>query len=485
MHQSPQSGLYKPLAFFALIICLAGISSVSIAKDFDPVRQPTTNLQYFDPAGDDYFAGDPMPFYHDGVFHVFWLYDYLHASLGHDWAHMSTTDLIHWQHHPLAIESPDPAQISICTGSAIYHDGTYYAFYATRTKENGRTEFISYSTSTDGIHYTEQSPNPLITAPDGYESAHFRDPHLFYDKDSKTFVMLITTAKVKADLERNRYCLLGYTSPDLKHWKLAGPFYYSGSDQGFAYPECSDLFKWNDTYYLLFKINGGTYYRMSESVNGPWVAPQEDNIGSDYALVFKTAEFKNNRRIAVGFIPTRTPEVDDGTWQYGGNLVFRELVQNPDGTLYAKFVSEMQEPFTKSQPMPIQSDYEIDSVDKFSYISIDDVPVNAHIACQVEPMGNNSRLGMFLRYSDNGFYELSIDKNKTEVSLGSQKISGVHGLDKPFTIEINMTGSTIDVCIAGKRFITNRCYEQKGKGLYLYVHNGHAKFTDLKIQEIK
>jgi sucrose-6-phosphate hydrolase SacC (GH32 family) len=82
-------------------------------SQFDPSAQRTTGMQYFKPSGDSFFAGDPMPFQHAGRFHVFWLFDEQHGAAGHDWAHMSTDDLVHWQHHPLAVKRDRPFEASI------------------------------------------------------------------------------------------------------------------------------------------------------------------------------------------------------------------------------------------------------------------------------------------------------------------------------------------------------------------------------------
>ena len=86
------------------------------------------------------FVGDCMPFFHDGTFHLYYLLDEDHHRArngygGHQWAHAASDDLIHWRHYPLAVPVGDEGEydyLSICTGSTFYHDGVYYAFYATR-----------------------------------------------------------------------------------------------------------------------------------------------------------------------------------------------------------------------------------------------------------------------------------------------------------------------------------------------------------------
>ncbi|HIC17739.1 TPA: hypothetical protein EYO77_06470, partial [Candidatus Poribacteria bacterium] len=64
-------------------------------------------MQYFKPS-DPFFVGDCMPFFHQGEFRLYYLLDENHhQSLGglggHQWAHASSTDLVNWDHHPLAI----------------------------------------------------------------------------------------------------------------------------------------------------------------------------------------------------------------------------------------------------------------------------------------------------------------------------------------------------------------------------------------------
>ena len=127
----------------------------------------THDAQYFKPES-PYFVGDCMPFYHDGTFRLFYLLDENHHAArdglgGHQWAQASSQDLVHWQHHPLAIPITQDREGSICTGSVFFHEGTYYGFYATRMRDH--TQHLSLAASRDGIHFEKTEPNPFIMDP--------------------------------------------------------------------------------------------------------------------------------------------------------------------------------------------------------------------------------------------------------------------------------------------------------------------------------
>jgi hypothetical protein len=84
-------------------------------------------MQYWKPDG-AFFVGDCIPFCHDGVYHLFYLLDENHhqglgGMGGHQWAHATTSDLVHWQHHPLALAIDEEWERSICTGTPYFHDG--------------------------------------------------------------------------------------------------------------------------------------------------------------------------------------------------------------------------------------------------------------------------------------------------------------------------------------------------------------------------
>ncbi len=427
-------------------------------------------MQYFRPSGDNLFVGDCMPFYHEGVFHLFYLLDEgHHSALGglgaHQWAHASTTDLIHWEHHPLAVPITHGHEGSMCTGSVFYHDGVFRAYYATRMVAD-RSEHLSMAASDDGIHFEKTEPNPFASPGPEYTKS-FRDPNVFQDPDTGLFHMLVTSALKDYPVQGRGGCLAHLISTDLQSWETAEPFIIPGY---LGDPECPDTFHWNGWYYLVFSNHGLGRYRMARSPLGPWIRPAVDTFDTVLARVPKTAAFGDDRRLAVAFIPTREGDKDDGAPQYGGHALFREIIQHPDGTLGPpEMIPATGEPLDLPASVltgdatvtPHAVSLRVSS--GFAAVAYDDVPRDARITAKIIPRPDSSYFGLCLRGSgayESG-YELRISPKDRRVELRSpgaselavgweRQIGCVDGLDRPFGIDIVMQGGIIDVCIDGR-----------------------------------
>ena len=144
--------------------------------------------------------------------------------------------------------------------------------------------------------------------------------------------MLVTASR------DGRGVLAHYVSDDLNDWRLQDPF-LTGSD-GHA-PECPEYFFWNGWWYLVYSHNAQMEYKISRDPLGPWVSASRETIEPPTLAVPRTAEFTGGRRIAVGFLPWRKDDCDAGHNVYAGNAVFREVLQDSDGTLFTRFVPEM------------------------------------------------------------------------------------------------------------------------------------------------
>lgn len=285
------------------IISMISLLNVSgqVAKNYDPSIQPKTAIQYFQPVEENLFAGDCMPFYHNGTFYLYWLLDENHHKVlgglgGHQWALSTSKDLIHWEHHPVALGIDQDWEKSICTGSVIANGDKIYAFYSTRIKEGDNVhEQLSYAISKDGgLSFEKQKPTPFYPTPKECVSRDFRDPRVFKDEKG-VFHLFISGYKKEPQLSGYGGYLVHLISKDLKNWsEIDSPLY--GQQ---AVPECPDYFKWGDWYYLIYSINGYTQYVKSKQAYGPWEYPKFQPMSEKWNNVAKTAAFKDGRRIVV------------------------------------------------------------------------------------------------------------------------------------------------------------------------------------------
>ena len=457
-------------------------------------------MQYYKPEG-ALFVGDCMPFYHQGTFHLYYLLDEGHHAArgglgGHQWAHASTTDLVHWAHHPLALAIDAPWEGSICTGSVFYHEGTFYAFYATRMPD--RSQHLGLATGSDGIHFAKTQPNPFASPPEGYSPLHYRDPFVFRDESGQGFHMLVTASIEEPGLYGRGGCLLHLTSKDLRNWQPAGPFIVPGGERGHpSVPECPDCFHWNGWTYLLFGLNGPAHYRMSRGPIGPWLRPPVDTFDGVLGAVMKTAPYGEGRRLGAFFLNSRAGGRDDGARLYAGNAVLRELVQHEDGTLGTQFVPEMIPRAGDPLDLPFRAltagvsgaegRVAISAMEGLGAGMLERVPVDARVSLTVRPDGACADIGLCFRGSgrwESG-YELHVLPYERQVTLNEQALSCVEGLDRPFKLDVILQGDIVDVCIDERRCLIDRCPALKGERLFFYCQNGQVAFESIEVRRIE
>lgn len=449
--------------------------------------------QYYRP-DPPYFAGDCIPFSHDGVYHLYYLLDENHHQGlgglgGHQWAHAATTDLIHWQHLPLALSIDTDWEKSICTGSVVHHDELFYAFYATRYADG--FERLSCAISTDAIHFTKQAPNPLFNTPERYQGRDFRDPFVFHSPADNQFHMLVSARLHALDQYRRGGCLAHFSSTDLGKWTVQEPFIVPGY---LGTPECPDYFEWNGWYYLVFSIAGVARYRLARQPFGPWQTPPIDTFDSSMARVMKTAAYGSGRRIGAAFLGTLKDNRDDGAEQYAGDIVFLEITQNTDGTLASMFVAEMQPPVTTP-------DLRMEALTPGATITNSTVSFSASQTYQeavLHPIQQRTclsfsfvvhsptqRYGIAVRGTDTYAERYEIDFNPQEQRIcvtGTRKtgvaapvkyeLRSVTGLMEGALVELILHDDIVDLCINKRRCMVLRLPELRGEKLYIFGHDG-------------
>ncbi len=274
----------------------------------DEIRLPGVNI------------GDCIPFSDDSddtdKYHLFYLYDRHHHrskwGLGaHQWAHVSTSDFVTWDEHPMAVGITEPWEGSICTGSIVRAGDKFYAWYAVRMSD-GSPARMTCAVSDDNAHFVKSGE--YFTLPAAYEPTSARDPKVV-QLDGK-FHMFVTTTL----LESRNGCLAHLVSDTADFAQFTDCGTILEWDDG-NQPECPDWFAMGDWYYLIYSIHGTARYLYSRSPFEGWIKPEEDKIPCERV---PKAAWLGNRCIFAGFV------AENG---YAGGVMFVEALQNEDGTL--------------------------------------------------------------------------------------------------------------------------------------------------------
>jgi len=467
---------------------LCGGKDETARREIEMFGKKHESIQFWKPLGYNAFAGDCMPFYHDGVFHLFYLFDRRHHAskwgLGaHQYAHVTSSDLIHWEHQPMALPLIRQWECSMGTGDIIWHDGVYTIFY---TDCGGRCEFsdkpqtgdqILTATSKDGIHFTKDL-KPIMPGGDCKVS---RDP-------------------VTGEFHLIRYGTNLLISDDLVNWTEQPGEVVEIKENTSA--ECPNQFEWNGWFYFLL---GRTALWKSRSSKGPW--EEIDPVVYDGMLVPKVASFNDNRRILAGSLCIAG---------WGGSLVLRELIQMSDGSLCMKWLEELT-PTTGVKITPLFESVRSDATGDSTMVSLTStketaiatltgIPQDCMITMEILPRVGVNKYGVCMRgsgnYEDGAELRFEPIESKAqwgrpssgelaeiagrEMAVGENYRAGIYeDLNRPITLRIIVKGSIIDTEINGRQTLISRWNPvPNGDKLFLFCENGSVEFKNIEIHTL-
>ena len=165
-------------------------------------------------APEDGWFGDPMPVYADGVYHIY--YTKLSDKQGWlCWGHVATRDWKEYQELPDCL-LPDDRDVSLTTGSVLYHEGVYHAFYAA-CGTDGIYRIFS-AVSRDGVLFEKNRESLLPEGRPGYRGDDtWRDPCVFWNPAESCFWMVFC-ARLKISIA-SPAC---WASPNRRIWRTGG-----------------------------------------------------------------------------------------------------------------------------------------------------------------------------------------------------------------------------------------------------------------------
>ncbi|HYN55958.1 MAG TPA: glycoside hydrolase family 32 protein [Motilibacterales bacterium] len=152
------------------------------------------------------------------------------------WAHLTSTDLVHWTEQPVALAPSHDYESHGCySGSGIVHEGAVRFLYTgnVRTPDGGRTPFQNLATLDPAKRVIKHRANPLFGAIHGC-TPHVRDPKV-WSQDGHHWMVL------GAQTEDLLGTALLLRSDDLVEWEYLGQV-AGGSGDPFGYMwECPDM----------------------------------------------------------------------------------------------------------------------------------------------------------------------------------------------------------------------------------------------------
>lgn len=312
------------------------------------------------------WAADAIPYYDNGIFHIFYLLDYRNPEKygeGTPWFKVTTRDFVNFTDSGEMLKrgGKDEYDMYVFTGSVFKDtDGLYHIWYTghnTHIVEN-YIQVVMHAVSRDLEHWEKIPKDTFGAIGDDFEVADWRDPFVWYDEKDAIYKMLLSARRADGAYKRRGETIL-LTSKDNSEWKVQKSFW---QPKLYYAHECPDFFKIGKWYYHVyseFSHKNLTRYVMSKSPDGPWIQPADDAFDGRAFYAAKTVSDGKNNYI-IGWNPTREGESDCGRWQWGGVLETHKLVQRRDGTLSCALPDTVDEAFSEVLPLTLKDERGID-----------------------------------------------------------------------------------------------------------------------------
>ena len=423
---------------------------------------------------------DTIPLFYKGQYHVFYLHE---GEAGTPWEHIVSDDLVRWKELATALkqerndpQGPDGG--NMFTGCVIEHQGAYHIYYTGHNPKNPKgMEFVCHATSPDGVAWTKHPEQAF--GPDGvhYQAkSDFRDPYVFWNEQEGCFWMLLCAREAGSGKPAQGVA----RSKDLVTWEQIEPLVFD-PPLGGGTPECPDVFKCGDTWYLLHSPCAGTTdVRWSKDLRGPWRRPEPFSI--DTSILYAAKRMTDGKRhILTGWIRDLDGYRDAGGGKWGGTQSLpREAYEGPNGQLYFKPAEEAVAAFSRllrETKMTIRA----------GAAAVVEVPDHYLMECRVR-LEPQSEFTVALRRQEDGAtaYRLTVRPGKREAEISGPGFNSKRACfvdaSKPVKIQAFLQGTILECFINDQYAFSWRAYDlQQGK-LGLSVTGGSAEMESLQIR---
>lgn len=296
---------------------------------------------YYQPEG--FWVGDIMPYAMNGEFYIYHQRDTRNPGpFGEPfgWSLAKTKDFIAYEDFGESLKrgNDDDNDQFIYAGSVFGTDKMFHAFYTGYNREflkEGKTsQILLHAVSMDGVTWEKSKEALKLPPQEGYDRRNWRDPFVLWDEKAKEYILILGARKGE-DKRKQTGRIVKFTSKNLEDWDFKGDFWSPGIYTMFEMPELFRIGQWWYLVYSEYSDKNKIHYRMSSSLDGPWLSPVDDAFDGRAYYAGRTA-FDGKRRVLFGWVPTKESEEDKNSYLWGGTFVPHEIFQREDGTLGTK-----------------------------------------------------------------------------------------------------------------------------------------------------
>ncbi|XP_030753449.1 uncharacterized protein LOC115880373 [Sitophilus oryzae] len=406
--------------------------------------------------------------YYNGYYQAFYQYNPYDTESGWmHWGHARSTNLLKWEHLPIALTPSLPEDIDgIFSGSAVVSDGNLILMY-TGVSGNSTHQAQCLANSTDGINFDKLG---LVLKKNGSD-LNFRDPKVWKQGDS-WFVIIGS----KTDDDRGEVLL--YQSLDLKSWDYQGVLAQADETLGYMW-ECPDFFTLGDKQILLInpqgmEQNGYDYQNLYQTgyFVGTWQPGEQYIIEKGFKEIDHGHDFyasqtflaPDGRRILIGWLDmweSVFPERQEG---WAGMLTLpRELTLSLNGTIEIRPIREVEDYRTED----VVSNNSVTLNDDSIFVLKEQVTSN-EIIIELDPVKSNaSTYGVRLGDEDQGVFvyvdtekqRLFVERSYPQFNISRSDRSVAVDLSNPIYLDIFVDSSSIEVFVNdGESVLSSRIY---------------------------
>jgi beta-fructofuranosidase len=430
----------------------------------------------------------------NGVYHAFYQHHPYDENWGPmHWAHATSSDLVHWQHQPIALAPGDDYDRDGCfSGCAVDDNGVLTLIYTGhvwlgKTGDDDQVREVQcLATSHDGVNFVKQGP--VLVPPAGIQ--HFRDPKVW--REAGSWCMVIGAK------ENNLGQARLYRSSDLRDWQFERVLAQAqNAAQGYMW-ECPDFFPLGERQVLLFSPQGlvAQGYRnrnrfQSGYLLGNWQPEQDFTVTQPFCELDAGHDFyapqtftaADGRRMLFAWMDMWESAMPSKAHGWAGALTLpRELTLDAQGKVLMNPARELAALRTEPQRLgALQCHNQQQLLGSNLHELLLIVDINASEAERYGmTVGKAARV-----YVDNQARRLVLERFSPEPGLcGCRSVPLPEG--DTLTLRIFVDRSSLEVFVnQGEACLTSRIYPIDGDHhLSLFAEAGSAQFVDVQAWQL-